>query len=227
MLEPAGHAQAATTLHPRSVYTSRSEPSEAPSLDLSSWSRQITAELVAYYRHSLSWVSLLVTAVLLCYVGGAAMFWFHAEYLGEMGPAISWQFHWLLDSTFAFVVLTPALVVLMPLAAWVVTRTGHLHPTAAPTTFALLVGVSFAFLTAPGPIAHNLLLGRGTWLANQVTVLLGGTAGPPMQHEHYEWLESMTQQVGFGLPLYVGLSCLAVALMRMTTARWRLPRGDF
>lgn len=228
MLEPAGPAQAAT-LDPSSVFTSHAEPSDVPGAGFR-WSllpRQVAAEVVSYYRHAVSWTSLIVTSVLLCYVGGAAMFWFHAVYLGEMGPAISWQAHWFLDSTFGFVALTPALVLLMPLAAWVVARIGHLHPLAAPATFALLVGVGFAFVTAPGPIAHNLLLGRGTFLANQVTSLLGGTTSAPMAHEHYEWLESMTQQVGFGIPVYVGLSCLAVALMRMTTARWRLPREDY
>jgi hypothetical protein len=80
--------------------------------------RRTVREYAAFYRDRLAWLALGTTAVTLCYVGGAIMFWFHAVRLGEGGPAISWYAHWLLDSTFAFVGLTPVLFVLLPLATW-------------------------------------------------------------------------------------------------------------
>ncbi|HEX8343836.1 MAG TPA: hypothetical protein VF657_03710 [Actinoplanes sp.] len=182
--------------------------------------------MIAYYRDPLSWAALLVTSLVLCYVGGGAMFWFHSEYLGEGGPAISWQTHWLLDSTVGFIALTPALAVLLPLATWVATHTvGRLHPTAAPAGYAVLVGTAFAVLTTPGPIAHDLLVGRGTWLADRVTEWVGDPGAPASPHQHYGWLTELTQQFGFGLPLYVGLAGLAVLLLRATALRWRAPTG--
>ena len=188
--------------------------------------RELLDALVSYYREPLSWAVLFVTSVMLCYVGGGAMFWFHSEYLGEGGPAISWQTHWLLDSTAGFVLLTPALFVVLPLATWAATNiVARLHPSAVPAGYAVLVGGTFAALTAPGPIAHDLLVGRGTWMANRVTEWLGDPSAPPSPHEHYGWLAEITQQVGFGIPLYTLLACLAVLLLRMSAMRWKAPQG--
>lgn len=186
---------------------------------------ELAKATLGYYREPFSWVVLLVTSAMLCYVGGGAMFWYHAEYLGEGGPAISWQYHWLLDSTFAFVVLTPALAVLLPLATWLTATTvGRLRPAAVPAGFAALLGVAFAVLTTPGPLAHNLLVGRGTWVADQVTAWVGDPSAPASPHQHHGVLAALTQQLGFGLPLYVSLACLTVVLLRsMASARWRLP----
>ena len=214
------------SLNPRSVF----RPTAAPPGKLS-WqrfpsTRALLETLVSYYRDPLSWAALVVTSIMLCYVGGGAMFWFHAEYLGEGGPAIPWQTHWLLDSTVGFVALTPALAVLLPLATWAATHTvGRLQPSALPLSFAVLVGTAFSLLTIPGPIAHDLLVGRGTWLADQVTRWVGEPAAPAATHAHYGWLADLTQQLGFGLPLYVALTVLSVVMLRMTGLR-RRARGN-
>jgi hypothetical protein len=184
--------------------------------------RDLVGALVTYYRDPLSWTALLVTSVMLCYVGGGAMFWFHSEYLGEGGPAISWQTHWLLDSTVGFIALTPALALLLPLATWAATHVvGRLHPAAVPIGYAAMVGTAFAMLTVPGPIAHDTLVGRGTWMADRVTEWLGDPTAPATPHVHYGWLAEVTQQLGFGLPLYVGLTSLAVLLLRRSGSPWR------
>src|SRR3954447_18486053 len=104
-------------LNPRTVYLpAGTGPDRAVPARPSLVSQAMTAgpefarSCVSYYREPLSWLALGVTSVILCYGGGAAMFWFHSEHLGEGGPNIPWYVHWLLDSTFGFLVLTPALV---------------------------------------------------------------------------------------------------------------------
>lgn len=180
--------------------------------------------VVDFYRDPLSWVALLVTSVMLCYVAGAAMFWFHADYLGEGGPAIPWYAHWTLDSTFAFVCLAPAVALLLPLSTWVAANTaGRLWPAAVPGAFAVLLGVTFAVLTTPGPLAHDLLVGRGTWLAGQVTQWVGDPGAPPTPHHEYGLIAAFTQQFGFGLPLYVATAYAAVRLTGLVTGRQRRP----
>lgn len=211
---------------PRTVFRPAPETAPTATRQRLPQVRDLVGAVVAYYRDPFSWAALLVTSFLLCYVGGGAMFWFHSEYLGEGGPAISWQTHWLLDSTVGFVALTPALALILPLATWAATHTGRrLHPTAAPVTYAVLVGTAFAMLTVPGPIAHDLLVGRGTWLADRVTEWVGDPTAPLAPHQHFGWLAAITQQLGFGLPLYVALASLAVLLLRMTAMRWRAPAG--
>jgi hypothetical protein len=72
---------------------------------------------IDYYRDRLARRALIVCALALAYGGGAVMFWVHAVYLGEKGPAISPYLHWALDSTAGFIGLTPPLAVILPLAA--------------------------------------------------------------------------------------------------------------
>ncbi|MCW3043247.1 MAG: hypothetical protein JWL57_1405, partial [Actinobacteria bacterium] len=62
--------------------------------------------LRSLYAEPVAWVALVVTAGVLAYAGGAVMFWFHAIYRGEQGPAISPWYHWLLDSSLGFFGLT-------------------------------------------------------------------------------------------------------------------------
>jgi hypothetical protein len=166
-----------------------------------------------YYREPMAWFGLLVFSVLLAYGGGAVMFWFHAIYLHEGGPAISPWLHWLLDSTAGFIGLTPALAILMPLAASVTLRQA-----AGGGRFVLLTGTAFAFITAPGPIVHNKLVGRGTWVANHVTALLGNgrPAGAP---HHIPPLVDMASQVAVGLPTYIAVAALALLAMRAVAKR--------
>jgi len=182
---------------------------------------QLVRAAVDFYRDPISWLALGITSIMLCYVGGAAMFWFHAEYLGELGPAIPWYDHWALDSTFAFVALTPALAAIMPLTAWVAHRTAGKHgPDAVPWAFAAAAGAAFAVVTVPGPLAHDLLVGRGTWLATHVTQWLGYPPAPvTVEHEHGGMLAAFAQQLGFGLPLYILLTFLSLVLVHSITVR--------
>jgi hypothetical protein len=67
---------------PRSVYGSmgRDMPATAkPDVELAVGAEPVHSGLlkafVAFYRDPVAWVALLVTSVLLCYVGGAAMFY--------------------------------------------------------------------------------------------------------------------------------------------------------
>jgi hypothetical protein len=167
----------------------------------------------AYYRDRLAWVALLVFAVLLAYGGGAVMFWFHAIYLGEGGPAISPWLHWLLDSTAGFVGLTPALAVIMPFAASMTAG-----PAARRGRYVLLIGTLFALVTAPGPILHNALVGRGTWVANHLTSLLGSGRALSPSH-HVPPIVDIAGQVAVGLPTYIALAGLALLTVRVVHRR--------
>lgn len=186
--------------------------------------RDFARACVSYYREPLSWLALGITSVILCYGGGAAMFWFHAEHLGEGGPNIPWYVHWLLDSTFGFLALTPALVLILPLASLLAGSTaGRLAPRAVPAAFAVLAGVVFAIATIPGPVAHDLFVGRGTWIAGEATRLWGAPGAPLTPVHHYSLLAKMTQQLGFGLPVYVALMGLAVLIVRSIAVRSARP----
>lgn len=169
--------------------------------------------LVAFYRDPLAWLGLLVSLLILAYLGGAVMFVLHAVILGELGPAISPGAHWTLDSTLGFIGLAPALALIIPLAAWAACADAG---PARPATFASVGGVLFALATAPGPIAHDMLVGRGTWLANRVTDLLG--AASAVEHARHappvsEAL-SIGSQVAVGVPTYIVLVWLALLTVR-------------
>jgi hypothetical protein len=154
-----------------------------------------------YYRQPTSWLILIVTSLVMIYLGGAAMFWFHAIYLGEGGPAISPVLHWFLDST-AALALVPGLFLLLPLASRyaMVSRERDL----SPYRFALFSGAIFAVMTVPGPFVHNTFLGRGTWLADQVTRLWGD--GQTVQpYTEFPFPIEALLQVSFGIPLYIAL----------------------
>jgi hypothetical protein len=171
-----------------------------------------------YYRDRLAWVALLVFSALLAYAGGAVMFWFHAVYLGEGGPAISPWLHWLLDSTAGFVGLTPALAVIMPFAASLSARLTAVQA-ALSARYVLLIGTLFAFVTAPGPIMHNALVGRGTWVANHVTALLGNGHPLTAASHHIPPLVDMAGQVAVGLPTYIAMAGLALLVVRVLARR--------
>ncbi|MEN3360104.1 MAG: hypothetical protein V7637_4086 [Mycobacteriales bacterium] len=175
--------------------------------------REIVASLVDYYRDPLSWLVVGVTSFIMCYVGGAAMFWYHAIHLGEGGPAISWEAHWFLDSTVGFVALTPAVIVILPLASWVAQSLAS-DDRRMRWLYAGISGVAFGLITIPGPLMHNFLVGRGTWVANQVTHLIGNSDAVPKSSIHYSGPELMAQQFRGGLPVYVLLSVLSLWLVR-------------
>ncbi|MFD0742640.1 hypothetical protein ACFQ1L_13130 [Phytohabitans flavus] len=169
---------------------------------------------VTFYRDPASRLALLVTAITMCYAGGIAMFWFHAIYLDEGGPAISWVVHWLLDSSFAFVALTPALALIMPFAVWVARSVAPASNHLIPWLYAAVAGTAFALATTPGPLAHDLVVGRGTWVADQVTQAMGDPSAPLPPTADYPPLAAMAQQLGAGVPLYVALMALTVILLR-------------
>jgi hypothetical protein len=174
--------------------------------------------VIDYYRDPLAVLGFAVSAILLIYVGGAIMFWYHAVLLDEGGPAISWYSHWLLDSTFGFVGLTPALLLIMPLATIAATRASVLNPRAVPWIYSGLAGLLFALATVPGPIAHDMLVGRGTWLANQVTQAIGDPSAQLAPGAEYPTLIAMTLQLGFAIPIYMALTAVSVIAVRRLVA---------
>jgi hypothetical protein len=170
--------------------------------------------LLDFYRDPLAWFGVFVSTLILAYAGGAVMFILHAVVLGEQGPAISPVAHWALDSTLGFVGLGPAVALIVPLAGWITTPGAGVA--VRPGGFATVGGVLFALATAPGPIAHDLLVGRGTYLANKATVLLGGTvhAGHAAAGDSIPQALSIGLQVAVGVPTYVLLVWVALRAVR-------------
>ena len=154
--------------------------------------------LLDFYRDPLAWFGVFVSTLILAYAGGAVMFILHAVVLGEQGPAIGPAEHWALDSTLGFVGLGPAVALIVPLAGWITTPGVGL--TVRPGAFAAVGGVLFALATAPGPVAHDLLVGRGTYLANKATVLLGGSV-----HAGHAAGDAVPQALSIGLQVAVGV----------------------
>jgi hypothetical protein len=173
--------------------------------------------LVDFYRDPLAWFALLVSMLILAYAGGAVMFILHAVVLGELGPAIPPVTHWALDSTLGFIGLAPIVALILPIAAWAACPDGE---AVRPAVFAGVGGVLFALGTGPGPIAHDLLVGRGTWLANRVTEVLGGDA-TAAHAQHFEPVAesvSIGLQVLVGVPTYIVLVWLSLRAIRAVTA---------
>lgn len=181
--------------------------STAPIARIRTVGAAVVAELGEHYSVRRHRLELAVTAFTLCFVGGAAMFWFHALYRGEAGPEISHGSHWFLDSTLGLFALTPLLVVLLPLVARLVRQT-WLRP--------LLVGAVFALATAPGPLLHDLLVGGGTPLADLAVLVFGhqeyaSQATAVVQHSA---LSKVLGQLAVGGPVYVLLAGLAHVTLR-------------
>jgi hypothetical protein len=188
------------------------------------WPRALVRFYVGYYRTRMAWFGLFVTLLVVAYAGGAIMFTLHSVVLGEMGPAISPVEHWALDSTLGFVGLGPVVALIVPLAA---TGAVRLSGTVRPRYYALIGGILFALAATPGPIAHDLLVGRGTWLANKVTVLLGG---PVVAHAHGDEIPqtvSMGAQLIVGVPSYILLMWASLTLVRAITVPRREPAPVF
>jgi hypothetical protein len=190
-----------------------------PPLGIVTGARSAVRGLVDYYRRRTAWLSLVVTSIALCYLGGAAMFWFHAVALNEGGPAISWYAHWLLDSTVGFVALTPALFLILPLATWAAVHLAGERVGRRPAFYVAITGLLFSLLTVPGPVVHDLLVARGTWLANTATRLIGdpNRALPP-GHD-YPLASTLTSQLGFAIPTYVLMTAAALLAVRWITGR--------
>jgi hypothetical protein len=168
-----------------------------------------------FYRRRIAWFALAVSAFVLVYGGGAIMFWYHSIYLGEGGPAINPMLHYLIDSSAGFLALVPALAAILPIAARQALRyTGSRG--GAHAVYAMLGGTLFALATVPGPLLHDRFVGRGTWFANRITEVWGNGSVPGPAH-HYAPPISMSLQLAFALPVYIGLMALTLVLIRRLT----------
>lgn len=174
-----------------------------------------TGIVTEYFATSAARVRVLVLSLVLSYGGGAAMFWLHAIYRGERGPAIANQWHWLLDSSLGFLSLTPVLVLILPIAREVAAGRGA-------RLEAVITGALFAVVTTPGPILHNLVAGAGTPLARLATRVFGTDPGVVAAHvnavEHSGTSESLLQ-LTVGLPVYIALACVTLTALRIRAER--------
>lgn len=183
--------------------------------------RSQVAVLREFYGDPISWVGLVVCAITLTYGGGAVMFWFHAIYLGEGGPAVSPWVHWLLDSSFGFVGLTPAIALILPVAARVATATYGADPAngrVRAMPFAVVAGCLLALVVGPAPMFHDAFVSQGTPLADQVTELWGNGSAPTGEPYEAPMFIEIVQQVGIGVPTYILLTMLAVVVARCLSA---------
>lgn len=166
-------------------------------------------ELTDFYARPGNLRLLLASGLLLFYVGSMPAYYVHAIVRGEAGPRIHDVTHWALDSTLGFVGLTPAVAVILPLAAVLLRRRRALR--AAP--FVLITGALVALVTAPGPFLHQLIAGRGTAVANaaervfashHLPPVTGPVAGPNLVAEG-------AIQLVLGLVVYTLLMALSVS----------------
>ncbi len=190
-----------------------------------SWANtRVVGPLREHYGRRGSRLMLVVAAVLLCFGGGAVMFWFHVDVRGERGPALNPWVHWLLDSTLGFIGLAPLLFLLLPTAYLVAAKGQRSLPAVGA-----LVGAGFALATGAGPAVHNVLVGQKGPLGRWATDTFGAD---PMVAEHN--LRAMSHsavvegllQIVVGLVVYILLSWLSLAIvagvLALRTNRWKL-----
>jgi hypothetical protein len=182
--------------------------------------------LRAFYSRPLAYGAAVFVSATLAYVGGGLMFWLHAIYRGEDGPAIDYWQHWLLDSTLGFVALTPVVLLLLPAVLWTLGYQGRKRDGVRVGAYVLVVGTLFALVTGPGPLLHNAIAGAGTPLANLATEVFGTDsrileeqAGAP---ERSAFTEGVLQ-VAVGVPAYSLLTLASISLVRRFV---RTGRGD-
>lgn len=186
--------------------------------------RSLPAILRTFYAERQAWAALLLCTLLVGYGGGAVMFWFHSIYLNEGGPAISPWLHWFIDSSAGFIGLAPLVAVIVPLAAIVAGRiAGSPGAPVGAVPFAFVGGTALAVATAPAPLLHDGLIGRGTWFAVKMTQWWGGghnhAVGRPQE---VSAVVAMAQQIAAGVPVYVMVLLVAVLLGRavVRVAEW-------
>lgn len=182
--------------------------------------RRSTARLAAlrtFYSRAEGWLALAVSAVFLTYGGGAVMFWLHAIERGERGPAISDWSHWLLDSTLGFVALSPVLFFVVPFGAWAGGRQATRGDRRRLWVYIVVVGTLFALMTGPGPLLHNAVAGAGTPVAGLAMRVFGHDAAVAERSMHAMEHSPLTEgllQVAVGVPVYIGLTWLALCVVR-------------
>jgi hypothetical protein len=180
-----------------------------PESTQSSGIRRLARTFLDFYRQPYALLTLLVTSVMLCYVGGAVLFYVHSIYYREGGPAISPLLHWALDSSFAFVALTPALALIIPIAAWVADRVQRF----ATAAYVVAVAALFSVVTTPGPLGHDLIVARDTPLAKAVTQAFGDPSQSMPPPADYTILEKIGHQVLAGPPTYLVASAASFLLI--------------
>ncbi|MCA1726493.1 MAG: hypothetical protein LC722_02205 [Actinobacteria bacterium] len=174
----------------------------------------------AFYSRPIGWLALFLTSGVLAYVGGGAMFWFHAIYRGEAGPPINDWWHWLFDSTLGFVALTPALFLILPAALWAVNRASSARGTAKAGLYVATVGVLFGVATGPGPFIHDTLVGRDAPLGGLAVSIFGRDPEVAARVVHtHSTLSEMILQVAVGVPVYVLTGIVALGLIRAVARR--------
>ncbi|MGH9166095.1 MAG: hypothetical protein ACRDZW_11390 [Acidimicrobiales bacterium] len=177
--------------------------------------------VVGFYRRPVAWAALLVSSALLSFGGGAVMFWFHAVFRGEQGPAIGDLHHWLLDSSLGFVALTPVLAVILPFGVW---AAGASQGRRGLRIYVGAVAALFTLTTGPGPFLHNLVAGSGTPLAWVATDLFGHDATVAARNMHVHDRSPLAEgalQILVGFPVYVAATALALLAVRTAVRRGR------
>lgn len=171
--------------------------------------------LRSFYSQPVGWLALVVTSWFVAYAGGGVMFWFHALYRGERGPAINPWLHWLLDSSLVFFGLMPALFFILPAALWILKGARGRSLLARSVRYVILVGALFAVVTGPGPLGHDLLVGRGTLIARWAQGFFGYDPAVAARHtmEHSLLSEGILQVI-IGLPVYTAAAMLGLLATR-------------
>ncbi|MBI2237394.1 MAG: hypothetical protein HYU54_02565 [Actinobacteria bacterium] len=175
----------------------------------------------AFYSRPIGWVALIVTSVSLAYVGGGAMFWFHAIYRGEAGPPINDWYHWFFDSSLGFVALTPALFFILPGALVAIDRAGIASARVKAAAYVALVGVAFGVITGPGPLLHDVLVGRTAPLGRLAVDIFGRDPEVAARAANaHSTLSEIALQVVVGAPVYVVTGLVALGIVRALARKW-------
>lgn len=198
----------------------------APGLDrplrggVKSWAKVLRA----FYSRPLGWGATIFVSAVLSYVGGGLMYWLHAIYRGEQGPAINHGQHWGLDSTLGFVALTPIVFLLLPAVLWSLGRRGSREGRLRVGLYVVVVGTLFALVTGPGPLLHNALVGEGTPLADAATSVFGHDPDIAEHQAHAPERSAFAEgvlQVAVGIPAYSLLTLAAILVVRATVGARR------
>jgi hypothetical protein len=185
--------------------------------------RKVASQTIrAFYSRPLGWFALIVTSLAVSYGGGGVMFWFHAIYRGEEGPAINNFAHWFFDSSLGFAALTPALFFILPGALFALDRTHLRSARAKAAVYVGMVGVLFGVVTGPGPFMHDNLVGRTAPLGRLAVRLFGFDPVVAEHSAHAVSHSAVTEgllQVVVGVPVYVATALLALAFVRGVARR--------